>query len=62
MTVPRLQMRLRKAAKARLIRWCKPKAKRLDLEASAFIKEQWSKGNKNVVADLFSKVNFDQDI
>ena len=56
------QMRLRAAGKARLIRWVKPKAKRKDREAPEFVKQQWATGCKNAVADLFSKVNFNQEI
>ena len=56
------QMKLRKAAKARLMRWCKPHAQRVSMEAPEWVKEQWAKQNKNMVADLFSKVNFNQDI
>ena len=55
-------MRLRAAAKARLIRWVKPKAKRKDREAPEFVKQQWATGCKNAVADLFSKVNFNPEI
>lgn len=57
-----VQMKLRKAAKARLMRWCKPHAQRVSMEAPEWVKEQWAKQNKNMVADLFSKVNFNQDI
>lgn len=32
------------------------------MEAPEWVKEQWAKQNKNMVADLFSKVNFNQDI
>ena len=55
------QERLRNAAKARLIRWVKPKAKRLDREAPEIVKTEWAKGNKAAVADLFVKMNFDED-
>ena len=33
----------------------------MDLNAPDIVKEQWSTANKNVIADLFSKVNFNQD-
>ena len=55
-------MRLRNAAKARLIRWVKAKTKRKDREAPEFVKQQWATGCKNAVADLFSKVNFSEEI
>jgi hypothetical protein len=54
-------MDLRRAAKARLSRWVKPKSKRVELNAPEFVREQWATGNKNVIADVFSKVNFNQD-
>ena len=56
-----MQERLRRAAKARIIRWVKPKTRRLDRAAPQFLVEEWSKGNKGAIADLFSRVNFDQD-
>ncbi|CAL1173775.1 unnamed protein product [Cladocopium goreaui] len=55
-------MDLRRAAKARLSRWVKPKSKRVELNAPEFVREQWETGNKNVIADVFSKVNFNQEI
>ena len=54
-------MKLRNAAKARIIRWVKPKSKRKDLEAPDFVKEQWAKGLRNAMGDLFAQVNFNQD-
>ena len=56
------QVRLRNAAKARMIRWVKPKTQRLDREAPDLVKQQWKGGNKNAIADLFSRLNFDEDI
>lgn len=57
-----LQAKLRNAAKARIIRWVKPKSRRRDLEAPQFLKDEWlNSGNKNMLADLFSKLNFQQD-
>ena len=53
------QVRLRNAAKARMIRWVKPKTQRLDREAPDLVKQQWKGGNKNAIADLFSRLNFD---
>ena len=56
-----MQVRLRSAAKARLIRWVKPKSTRLDRNAPDIVKTQWATGNKNALADLFSKLNFCED-
>ena len=56
-----LQARLRLAAKARIIRWVKPKTKRFDRAAPQFLVDEWSKGNKGAIADLYSRSNFDQD-
>ena len=55
------QMKLRNAAKARIIRWVKPKSKRKELEAPDFVKEQWAKGQRNAMGDLFAQVNFNQE-
>ena len=54
-------MQLRLAAKAKLMRWVKAKSKRKDREAPQIVKDEWAKGNKNAVADLMCKVNFDED-
>ena len=54
-------MLLRNAAKARLMRWVKPKTKRVDREAPEVVKAEWGKGNRNALADLFSQVNFQED-
>ena len=56
-----LKVLLRGAAKARLMRWVKPKTKRLDREAPEVVRAEWSKGNRNALADLFSQVNFQED-
>lgn len=55
------QVRLINAAKARLIRWCKPKSKRKDRVAPEIVKAEWEKGNKATLAALFSQLNFNQD-
>ncbi|CAJ1365158.1 unnamed protein product [Effrenium voratum] len=59
-TPPSLQQKLRMAAKARMMRWVKPKSKRKDREAPEWLKKEWAEGSKNNIADLFSHVNFDQ--
>lgn len=56
-----LQVKLRNAARARLLRWVKPKSKRSDREAPELVKQQWATGNKNELADLLAMHNFDQD-
>ena len=56
-----MEAKLRLAAKARIIRWVKPKTKRFDRAAPQFLVEEWSKGNKGAIADLYSRANFDQD-
>lgn len=60
-TPPSLQQKLRMAAKARMMRWVKPKSKRKDREAPEWLKKEWAEGSKNNIADLFSHVNFDQE-
>ena len=55
------QAKLRCAAKARLIRWVKPKSKRLDRVAPEIVQQEWAKGNKASLADLFCRVNFNED-
>jgi hypothetical protein len=56
-----LEVLLRNAAKARLMRWVRPKTKRVDREAPDVVKGEWSKGNRNALADLFSQANFQED-
>lgn len=54
-------MKLRLAAKARLIRMVKPHSKRKTLEAPEWVKKEWATGNKNAIADLLCESNFNQD-
>ena len=56
-----LQLKLRLAAKARIMRMVKAKSKRRDLEVPDWVKTEWSKGNKNQIADLLCSANFDKD-
>ena len=56
-----LQLKLRLAAKARIMRMVKPKSKRCELEVPEWVKTEWSKGNKNQIADLLCEANFDKD-
>ena len=44
------------------MRWVKPKTKRSDRESPDIVKSQWNTGNKNDLADLLVKANFNQDI
>ena len=55
-------MKLRLAAKARIIRMVKPKAKRVDLVVPGWVKEEWDKGNKNQIADLLCEKNFNKEL
>ena len=52
-----LQVKLRLAAKARIIRMVKPKSRRRDLEVPEWMKGAWEKGNKNQIADLLLEKN-----
>ena len=56
------QARLRAAARAQLMRWLKPKTKRSHKEVPEIVKQQWDTGNKNDVADILVKCNFDKDL
>ena len=56
-----VQVQLRRAAKARIIRMVRPKAKRHDLEVPQWVKDEWAKGNKNLIADLLCSANFEKD-
>ena len=56
-----LQLKLRLAAKARIMRMVKAKSKRRDLEVPEWVKAEWGKGNKNQIADLLCSANFDKD-
>ena len=54
-------MLLRKAAKARIDRMCKPHGKRTALNAPEWLKAEWAKGNKNEIADVLRECNFQKD-
>ncbi|CAL1172306.1 unnamed protein product [Cladocopium goreaui] len=56
-----LQLKLRLAAKARIMRMVKAKSKRRDLEVPEWVKAEWGKGNKNQIADLLCSANFDKE-
>ena len=56
-----LQLKLRLAAKARIMRMVKAKSKRRDLEVPEWVKAEWGKGNKNQIADLLCSANLDKD-
>lgn len=56
-----VQTRLRAAAKMRISRMVKPKSKRTDLNVDDWVKKEWETGNKNMLADLLTKANFDKD-
>ncbi|CAL1173274.1 unnamed protein product [Cladocopium goreaui] len=59
--VSQRKARLRAAARAQLMRWLKPKTKRSHREAPEVVKTQWNTGNKNDIADMLAKCNFDKD-
>jgi len=40
---------------------CTPKTKRRELAPPAYVLEEWKKGDKNAMAQLLEKVNFDKD-
>ena len=56
-----VQAKLRAAAKMRISRMVKPKTKRTDLNVDDWVKKEWATGNKNMLADLLSKANFNKD-
>ena len=59
---PSLQFNLRRAAKARINRMCQPHARRKDLEAPSYVVSEWQhNGNKNLMADILQRVNWDKD-
>jgi len=55
------KVKLRNAAKAKIIRWVKPKSKRMDRNAPEMLKNEWLKGNRNAIADLLCKNNFQEE-
>lgn len=55
------QAKLRLAAKAKIIRWVKRKTKRRDRVAPELVQKEWANGNRNALADLLFKVNFQED-
>ena len=54
-------MKLRRAAKARISRMVAPKSRRKELTAPDFVRKEWEEGNKNAMADLLQRVNFEKD-
>ena len=56
-----LQMQLRRAAKARISRMVAPKSKRKELTCPDYVRKEWEDGNKNAMADLLQRVNWDKD-
>ena len=56
-----VQVKLRAAAKMRISRMVKPKSKRTDLNVDDWVRKEWSTGNKNMLADLLTKANFNKD-
>ena len=56
-----LKSNLRRAAKARIDRMCKPHAKRAWLNVPQWLHDEWKSGNKDVMADCLRDCNFDKD-
>ncbi|CAL1127294.1 unnamed protein product [Cladocopium goreaui] len=55
------QFNARRAAKARIDRMVKPHSRRRELDPPSWLVEEWRKGDKNSMADLYSSVNFDKE-
>ncbi|CAJ1428540.1 unnamed protein product, partial [Effrenium voratum] len=43
------------------MRWVKPKSRRKELEAPEWLRKEWQNGNKKVMADLLSHLNFERE-
>ena len=56
-----LQYNLRRAAKARVERMIKPHPKNKHLDAPQYLVDEWKSGDRNALADLLQKVNWDKD-
>ena len=56
-----LQYNLRRAAKARIERMVKEHKTRTDLNAASHIADEWKSGDRNALADLLQRVNWDKD-
>lgn len=54
-------MRLRAAARAKIMRWVKPKI-RSGHEPPQIVREQWASGNKNELAEMLVNANFNKDM
>ena len=61
-TAPPCQWRLRRAAKARITRMLQPKSKRKELTPPDYVRKEWEQGDKNGLADLLQRCNFDRDL
>ena len=49
-----------RAAKARIDRMCKPKARRHDLEVPDWVRKEWLEGDKTKIAEVLQQQNFDK--
>lgn len=56
-----LKFNLRRAAKARVDRMCKPHGKRTWLNVPQWLRDEWRSGNKDDIADVLRDVNFNKD-
>ena len=55
------QVKLRNAAKSRLNRWMKPHTRNPELNAPAWLAEEWKKSSRAAIADMLADCNFDKD-
>lgn len=57
-----MEAKLRKASKARLMRLVKVKDTRKSMNCPQWLRDEWEKGNKDQMAQLFVAENFNKDI
>ena len=56
-----MQVKLRNAARGRLMRMIKDKSVRKSLDAPEWLKQEWHSGDKNAIAELLVRSNFNKD-
>ena len=56
-----LQFNLRRAAKERIRRMVAPHSRRKDLETPDYVKKEWENGNRDDMAELLMRLNFNKD-
>lgn len=57
-----LKFLLRKAAKARIDRMCKPHGTKTHLDVAEWLRNEWKTGHKDSIADVLREANFDKEI